>query len=262
MREVVKRRPIVGVVCDRFMADSHDVHGSKHSYLRALISISAVDPVLVPATELMVSTDGYLDILDGLLFPGGASDVDPARYGGLSASQSLIDRDRDHVALHLFQGAARRSMPFLAICRGCQEMNVAFGGTLFEDIRLYGYSEVHLEKADEDIPTRYRYKHDVSLATGGILSRLAGSDHAHVNSLHRQGIAKIAPPLFVEAMSPDGLVEACSLPGNHFALGVQWHPEVLTGTDRVSKALFEALGDSCRHYSHEKKQGSVGGDKE
>ncbi|MEM5371165.1 gamma-glutamyl-gamma-aminobutyrate hydrolase family protein [Paraburkholderia azotifigens] len=243
-------RPLVGVVCDRFFASEHDLHSAKHSYVRALMSGANVNPVLIPATRDIDVFDGYLDAVSGLLFPGGASNVEAHRYGGHAADDMHVDPDRDHVALTLMQGAAARGMPMLAICRGFQEMNVAFGGTLHTDIHASGHSVDHLEDLSDDLPTRYRYRHEVEIAPAGILSTLAHAPRVRVNSLHRQGAAALAPRLVVEARAPDGLVEAFRVGEHAFALGVQWHPEAMLEDDALSRALFEAFGASCRRYRH------------
>ena len=249
MRIHVSGRPLVGIVCDRFFVGEHDLHSAKHSYVRALMSCSRVSPVLIPATEDIGTVEDYLDGITGLLFPGGASNVDPSRYGGESVSEMLVDPNRDHVALALMRRAAARGMPFFAICRGFQEMNVAFGGTLHTDIHAAGHMADHLEDPSEDLETRYRYKHDVDLAAGGKLAQFSGAHRVRVNSLHRQGVSEMASPLRIEARSPDGLIEAYRLEGHDFAIGVQWHPEVSAASDAMSRALFEAFGESCRRYA-------------
>jgi putative glutamine amidotransferase len=257
MSDARRGRPVVGVVCDRFFAGEHDLHGAKHSYVRALMSGANVNPVLIPATRDIDAVDSYLDAVSGLLFPGGASNVEAHQYGEHASVDMLVDPDRDHVALALMRAAAARGMPILAICRGFQEMNVAFGGTLHTDIHACGHSADHLEDLSEDLRTRYRYRHDVELAPAGILSTLADTQRVRVNSLHRQGAAALAPRLAVEARAPDGLIEAYRVDGQAFALGVQWHPEVMLEHDALSRALFEAFGASCRRYRHESAQAAV-----
>ncbi|GJH33656.1 gamma-glutamyl-gamma-aminobutyrate hydrolase family protein [Paraburkholderia hospita] len=241
-------RPLVGVVCDRYFVGEHDQHGAKHSYVRALMFNANVSPVLIPASREIEAAEPYLDGVSGLLFPGGASNVEAHRYGGETGRDILADPDRDHVALNLMRAAAARGMPMLAICRGFQEMNVAFGGTLHTDIQASGLSQDHLEDLAEDLPTRYRYRHDVELTPAGMLSTLAHAQCVRVNSLHRQGVDMLAPRLVVEARAPDGLIEAYRLNGHDFALGVQWHPEVMTQHDALSHSIFEAFGASCRRY--------------
>ena len=228
-------RPLVGVVCDRFFVGECDLHSAKHSYIRALMTGSSVSPVLIPASRDIDTIDGYLDAVSGLLFPGGASNVEARQYGGHADTRMLVDPDRDYVALALMRGAAARGMPILAICRGFQEMNVAFGGTLHKDIRASGHSEDHLEDLEGDLPERYRYRHEVELAASGALHALARMQRVRVNSLHRQGVAALGPPLVVEARAPDGLIEAYRLNGHDFALGVQWYPEVMLQSDALSR---------------------------
>jgi len=236
-------RPLVGVVCDRFFAGEHDLHSAKHSYVHALMMGANVSPVLIPATRGIETFDSYLDAVSGLLFPGGASNVEAHQYGGDAVDGMLVDPER--------------GMPMLAICRGFQEMNVAFGGKLHTDIHASGHSADHLEDLSEDLYTRYRYRHEVEIAPAGMLSTLANAPRVRVNSLHRQGVASLAPGLVVEARAPDGLIEACRLEGHAFALGVQWHPEVMLEHDALSRALFEAFGASCRRYRHASDQAAA-----
>lgn len=243
-------KPLVGVVCDRFFVGDYDLHSAKHSYVRALMTCANVSPVLIPASRDIESVTDYLDGVSGLLFPGGASNVESMRYGAVADADMLVDPDRDHVALELMRGAAARGMPLLGICRGFQEMNVAFGGTLHPDIHASGHSEDHLEDLSEDLLTRYRYRHEIELVDDGALSKLAGgAQRVRVNSLHRQGVAKLGARLAVEARAPDGLIEAIRLAGPAFALGVQWHPEAMVASDALSRALFESFGASCRRYA-------------
>ncbi|BBU32242.1 gamma-glutamyl-gamma-aminobutyrate hydrolase (plasmid) [Burkholderia sp. THE68] len=243
-------KPMVGVVCDRFFVGEYDLHSAKHSYVRALMTCAQVSPVLIPASRDVEAVADYLDGVSGLLFPGGASNVEARLYGGADDAEMLVDPDRDHVALELMRGAAARGMPLLGICRGFQEMNVAFGGTLHPDIHASGHSEDHLEDKREALLERYRYRHEIELADDGALVTLAGgARRVRVNSLHRQGVARLAPRLAVEARAPDGLIEAIRLEGHPFALGVQWHPEAMVASDALSRALFEAFGASCRRYA-------------
>jgi putative glutamine amidotransferase len=248
MSAAQRDRPLVGLVCDRFFVGEHDLHSAKDSYVRALISCANVSPVLIPASREIDAPDAYLGAMSGLLFPGGASNVETHRYGGEANEAMLVDPDRDHVALALIRGAAARDMPMLAICRGFQEMNVAFGGTLHTDLHASGHSADHLEDPAETLLARYRYRHEVELTPGGVLSTLANGHRARVNSLHRQGVATLAPRLVVEARAPDGLIEAYRLDQHDFALGVQWHPEAMTEIDALSRSLFETFGASCRRY--------------
>jgi putative glutamine amidotransferase len=242
-------KPLVGMVCDRFFVGEHDLHSAKQSYVRALIACARVNPVLIPASRDIESVSDYLDGLSGLLFPGGASNVETRQYGGAADNAMLVDPDRDHVALELMRGAADRGMPLLGICRGFQEMNVAFGGTLHGDIHAAGHSDDHLEDPSEALIMRYRYRHEIELVDHGTLSMLTGgARRVRVNSL----IVRAWPRSARDSRwkrAPDGLVEAIRLDGHPFALGVQWHPEAMTASDALSRALFESFGEGCRYYA-------------
>jgi len=245
---IIAQRPLVGIVCDRFFVGDHDQHGVKESYRRALAQVSQVTPVLIPATEDVSDFRPYLAHVCGLLLPGGASNVAPARYGSAEPAGFLLDPARDHVALALIRHAAALDMPMLAICRGFQEMNVAFGGTLQANIYDRGHSPEHREDLSEHLSTRYRYKHAVRLPEDSRLGAWISGTNARVNSLHVQGIDTLGAGLDVEAIAADGLVEAIHVCAARFAMGVQWHPEVTADSDALSHALFTRFGDACRHY--------------
>lgn len=242
-------RPLVGIVCDRFFVGDHDLHSVKESYRRALSQVAAVTPVLIPAAEDIADLTPYLGAVSGLLFPGGASNVAPGLYGGAEPAAFLVDPARDHVAMQLIRGAVSRGMPILAICRGFQEINVAFGGTLHPNIYDAGHATDHREDPTESMAERYRYKHRVALASDGLLRNWARDETALVNSLHTQGIRTLGQGLAVEATHGDGLIEAIRVDGAPFAIGVQWHPEVTASVDPLSQSLFTRFGDACRHYA-------------
>lgn len=242
-------RPLVGVICDRFFVGDHDLHSVKESYRRALAQVSQVAPVFIPAVEDPDDLAPYLAAVSGLLFPGAASNVAPGHYGGDEPAAFLLDPARDNVSLQLIRRATGIGMPMLAICRGFQELNVAFGGTLHPNIYDAGHSTDHREDLSEEMALRYRYKHTVSLAMDGVLGGWIGQPHASVNSLHTQGVRTLGNGLAVEASAGDGLVEAIRVKDADFAVGVQWHPEVTADSDPLSRALFMHFGDACRRYA-------------
>jgi putative glutamine amidotransferase len=164
-------RPLAGIVCGRFFVGEHDSHSAKHSHISALTSVSEASPVVIPASQGLNDLDPYINGLCRLLFPSAASNVDAQRYSKPSLTTSLVDQARDHIALRLMRMATSCGMPFLAICRGFQEMNVAFGGTLDSNAYASGDSDDHRELLEEDLVTRYRYKHEVTLAEDGILAK-------------------------------------------------------------------------------------------
>jgi len=140
-----------------------------------------------------------------------------------------------------------RGVPLLAVCRGHQELNVALGGTLHQNLaKVAGYHS-NLETKDDPLETQYGPSHPVSLMDGGLLRKLAGTDSVMVNSLHAQGIAKLADGVTVEAVADDGLIEAFSVDSAEgFNLSVQWHPEWQVTKNEFSMAIFKAFGDACR----------------
>jgi putative glutamine amidotransferase len=166
----------------------------------------------------------------------------------------LHDPHRDAVTLPLANRALETGVPLLAVCRGFQELNVALGGTLHQKVHEVSGYHNHLENKDDPLDVQYGPSHPVHLAEGSLLRELAGSDTAMVNSLHSQGVAKLASGVSVEAVADDGLIEAFRVdeaPG--FALAVQWHPEWMVMENEFSKAIFKAFGDACRAHAGQRR---------
>ncbi len=236
---------IVGVPACTIDHRGHIQHATPARYGAALMGGAGAIPLMIaPIGE---SALALLDRMDGLLLNGSPSNVAPARYG---AEQDLTpdrhDPPRDATTLPLLRAALDRGMPVLAICRGLQEINVALGGTLHQQVQdLPGRLDHRGGPGDMD--TRYAPKHTVSLSGG--LARLLGSE-LRVNSLHEQAIDRAAEPLIVEALAPDGTIEGVRVASaSGFAYGVQWHPEWRYAEDQASLALFRAFGDACRTYA-------------
>jgi putative glutamine amidotransferase len=245
--------PLVGIVCDREMAaDGMQSHRAGSEYVAAVQGIGAL-PLLIPVTEPPPDIAALLVRLDGLLFTGAPSNVSPTLYGGPAPRPGTRqDPARDATGLALLKAAIDAGLPTLCICRGFQELNVVLGGTLAPHVHETPGRLDHREKPDAPPAEQYGPAHAVTLAPGGILAGLLApppdggkeskSAEVTVNSLHHQGIARLAPGLLAEAHAPDGLVEAASLPGARgFLLGVQWHPEWAAAHDPVSRAIFQAF---------------------
>jgi putative glutamine amidotransferase len=200
---------------------------------------------LIPAVGSRVDIRGLLDRLDGLLLTGSPSNVHPSQYGcEPSHPEILHDPERDATTLPLIREAVRRDLPVLAICRGIQELNVALGGTLHQRVHEVPGRLNHRSRRDSpDGP--YGPAHSVVLTAGGLLASLAGTEEIMVNSLHSQGIDRPAPGLRVEAVAPDGQIEAVALSGARFVVGVQWHPEYKVLENPFSRALFSAFAAAC-----------------
>ncbi|RZV35125.1 MAG: gamma-glutamyl-gamma-aminobutyrate hydrolase family protein [Chromatiales bacterium] len=241
-------KAIVGVPSDRREYGPHPFHMVGEKYLRALFETADVLPLMTPALADKVDIDELLARFDGIFLTGSYSNIEPHHYGGEPSEEgTLHDPHRDAVTLPLTKRALEEGVPLLAVCRGFQELNVALGGTLHQKVQeVPGYNN-HLENKDDPLDVQYGPSHSVSLPENGLLYALLGSDTAMVNSLHEQGVAKLADGVTVEAVADDGLIEAFrvdDVPG--FALAVQWHPEWKATENEFSKVIFRAFGDACR----------------
>ncbi|NKJ50460.1 gamma-glutamyl-gamma-aminobutyrate hydrolase [Burkholderia sp. SG-MS1] len=245
----MRNKPLVGISADRTMLGAHLSHVVGEKYIAAIVDGSQALAMLLPALGERQSAEDVLPIVDGLLFTGSYSNVEPHRYGGHpSAPGTLHDAARDATTLPLMRAALAAGVPVLAICRGFQEMNVVFGGSLHQSVHAVAGMNDHRENKHDELDAQYAASHSITLMRGGLLQRLAGNAHeARVNSLHGQGIERLGVGLTAEAIAPDGLIEALSVnDACAFALGVQWHPEWKYADDPLSTAIFRTFGDACR----------------
>ena len=254
------RLPIVGIPCDRKKVGDHAFHMVGEKYIEAVRDGSGALPLLIPVLVPPLSPDEVLAGVDGLLFTGSTSNVAPHRYGGAPPRRhTLLDEARDATAIELMRAAEAAGVPMLCICRGFQELNVAFGGTLHQHLHeVQGFTDHRAGDRKESVEEQYGPIHDVRVVPGGMLTELLPDippgGAFRVNSLHGQGIDRLAPPLRIEAEAPDGAIEAVSMdaaPG--FLLGVQWHPEWKHADNPVSRAIFAAFGDALRTRARQRK---------
>lgn len=248
-------KPVIAVPSDRRILDPHPSHTTGEKYLKAITDGANGIPIIVPSMAAEIDVDEILDRIDGIALTGSYSNVEPHHYGGdVAGEDGFHDPHRDAMTLPLALRALAKGVPLLAVCRGHQELNVALGGTLHQDVaEVPGYHS-HLENKSDPLEVQYGPSHPVSLVEGGLLSSLAGSDSILVNSLHAQGIAKLADGVAVEAVADDGLIEAFRVdtaPG--FNLSVQWHPEWRVTENDFSMAIFKAFGDACRARAAERQ---------
>lgn len=244
----MQRKPVIGVPADRRVLEPHPFHMVGEKYLKALVEASGALPLLVPAMAEALDLDEVLAQLDGVFLTGSYSNVEPHHYEGEpSEAGTLHDPHRDAITLPLARRALATGVPLLAVCRGFQELNVALGGTLHQKVHEVPGFHNHLENKDDPLDVQYGPSHPVTLVEGGKLRQWLGADTAMVNSLHAQGVARLARGVTVEAVADDGLVEAFSVDdAQGFALAVQWHPEWRATENELSKSIFKAFGDACR----------------
>ena len=248
-------KPLVGVPSDRRLYGVHPFHMVGEKYLRALIEGSDVLPLMTPVLAQDVDTHELLAQFDGIFLTGSYSNVEPHHYGGApSAEGTLHDPFRDAVTLPLARRALDEGVPLLAVCRGFQELNVVLGGTLHQKVHeVPGYHN-HLEDSNDPLDVQYGPAHPVTLVEGGLLRQLMGREEAMVNSLHAQGIARLADGVSVEAIADDGLIEAFRVDDvDGFALAVQWHPEWQVLQNELSTVIFKAFGDACRERANRRQ---------
>jgi putative glutamine amidotransferase len=244
-------KPLVGVVSDRRQIDAaHYFHMIGEKYLHALADAADVYPVGLPSLADGFDLVEILGRLDGLFLPGSPSNLEPKHYRGDSSKPGTWhDPERDIAALPLIPAAVESGLPLFAVCRGFQEMNVAYGGTLHQLVHEVPGYRMHKENPDDPLEVQYGPSHTVSFARGGLLEDITGHAGATVNSLHSQAVDRIADGLIVEATAEDGLVEAFVVKdAPAFALGIQWHPEWQVSANEESTAIFRAFGDACRKY--------------
>ncbi len=248
------RKPLVGIICDVRMMGQHPFHVAGDKYIRAVEQCADVLPVLLPAFGGSISNDEIIAHFDGFLFTGSPSNIEPHHYGKPQAkADDFNDPQRDATSLTLIPALINAGVPVFGICRGFQEMNVAYGGSLHQEVhRVEGFND-HREDKEAALDIQYGPAHDVLLEKGGMLARIIGQDRIVVNSVHGQGIDRLAHNFAVEARALDGLVEAYSVrDASTFALAVQWHPEWKAKDNPDSVKIFHAFGEACRQRRQQK----------
>lgn len=240
-------RPAIGVLCCNEVVD-RPVQVVASRFVEPLTRLSDAIVFLVPALGGLGDLEGFVARLDGLLLTGSRSHVAPHRYGGEATTVEGLDEDRDAVALSLSDRMIEAGRPVFGICRGFQEINVLFGGTLSAEV----CSGRHMRgAAGEPYEAQFGHAHDVSLTADGRLAAAIGERRLSVTSVHEQGVERLGAGLAIEAVATgDGLIEGISArPCDGDVVGVQWHPEWDVATSAPSRAFFAMIGRSLRGES-------------
>lgn len=241
-------KPVVLIPACNRLYGHHVYHMAGKKYADA-VRLAGCQPLIVPSAA-PDELEALLAFAHGVLLTGSPSNVHPSHFAEDVLDPSLpLDPDRDAWTLPLIPKAIERGMPLFAICRGFQEVNVALGGSLHQAVHKVGRYNDHRENEDLSVDEQYEPVHPVDVAAGGLLARILDVPRFQVNSLHGQGVNRLAPNLRVEATAPDGLVEAFSVErATGFLLAVQWHPEWHAEENPISCQLFKAFGDAARTY--------------
>ena len=236
------RKPVIGITTNLAAAENTVMTGLFRAfvgadYIQSVVRAGGIPLLLPPVMDPALAYD-QLAAVDGLILSGGA-DINPLLFGEEPIEQlGTVDDCRDRFELELARLAAELKKPVLGICRGVQVLNVAYGGTLFQDL---GQIEGGCIKHSQSTTYRDSVTHTVTVEPGSALADILGAETVPVNSFHHQSLKAVAPGLYVAARSQDGVIEAVESRGEHFVLGIQWHPELLTEKYPAMLALFEAL---------------------
>jgi putative glutamine amidotransferase len=252
------KRPVIGVIGNTYLAENRFPSqrvGEKN--LKAIVDITGALPLMFAGCPELTDVGALLDTVDGILLTGGRANVHPSRFGvEPDPKHEPYDERRDATALAVAEACVARGVPLFGICRGLQEMSVAFGCTLHPEIReLPGRVNHRMPRLENgeihpDHNVIFADRHDVHLTPGGTFAKLYGRETIRVNSLHGQGILNVDCRVIVEGVADDGTIEAIRIadaPG--FALGVQWHAEYDPQTNPVNRTIFEAFGEAVKAYA-------------
>ncbi|MEQ1806399.1 MAG: gamma-glutamyl-gamma-aminobutyrate hydrolase family protein [Burkholderiaceae bacterium] len=241
-------KPFVLVpACNRMVGD-HPFHIAGRKYLDA-VRLAGCQGFVVPSLDA-ADFDDILDAADGVFLTGSPSNVHPSHFGEAVHNAELpLDVMRDDWTLPLIPKILARGIPLFAICRGFQETNVALGGSLYQAVQDVPGRNDHRAAKGTPAEVQYALAHPVDIVPGGALAGIVGTEPIQVNSVHGQGVNRLADGLRVEALAPDGLVEAFTVDAaKGFNLCVQWHPEWQAASNPVSMKLLKAFGAACEVY--------------
>ena len=246
------KRPVIGIIGNHYtIEDRYSVHATGDMNSCAISCVANCMPLIVPSDPAMVTVDELLETCDGFLLTGGRPNVHPQEYGEPETeAHGAFDRARDQITLPLIRACVERGQPFLGLCRGFQEVNVAMGGTLHPEIRDLPGRDNHRMPPEGTLEEQFALRHQVAFTPGGVFHRLVGAECVMTNTLHGQGICAPGPMIVVDGRADDGTPEALYVDGaKGFTLSVQWHPEYNAQNDPVSRPLFEGFGEAARAWA-------------
>lgn len=223
----------------------------------AVADVAGGMPLIIPADPRYVSVEELLAMCDGFLLTGGRPNVHPSEYGEEETpAHGCFERGRDAITLPLIRACVERGQPFLGICRGFQEVNVAMGGSLYPEIRDLPGRMNHRMPPDGSIEEKFALRHTVRFTTGGVFHQLVGAPEVMTNTLHGQGVNRPGQHIVIDGYAPDGTPEALYVEGaKGFTLSVQWHPEWNASGDPVSRPLFTAFGAAALDFAQARRRG-------
>jgi putative glutamine amidotransferase len=248
MTETSAQRPVLGIICCNREIEGQDAQSVMTRYLLSSLKYADASGLLIPAMPEFMDAHDVMRRLDGLFLTGTPSNLDPKRYDDLADdAPGPFDPSRDEMTSRLIQAALNLSKPVFGICRGFQELNVAFGGTLRRDMAVHPALIPHHAPDDLPFDELFNHIHPVHLAPDGLLKKAYKQDALDVVSVHYQGVDKLGAGLSVEATAPDGVIEAVSAQVNGAqVLAVQWHPEWRAEENPQSQLFFELMGRALR----------------
>lgn len=248
-------RPVVGIISNSFLLnETYPAHGGGTMNFEAVSGVSDCLGMLIAADPRFSCVEELLEICDGFLLTGGRPNVHPEEYGEAETpAHGAFDRARDAITLPLVRACVDRGQPFLGICRGFQEVNVAMGGSLYPEIRDLPGRMNHRMPPNGTLEEKFALRHRVRLLEGGAFQKLFGAPEVMTNTLHGQGIKRPGERIVVEGWAPDGTPEAIRVrDAKGFTMAVQWHPEWDAANDPVSRPLFTAFGKAVHDWAARK----------
>lgn len=245
----IKKRPIIGVIAHTKQFGGWNCYSAHKKYILPL-NRNDVTSVLIPAHDDKNFYKSIADRLDGFVFTGARSNIHPEHYNGvIDERYGPFDTERDTMSFAFFEAMLKAEKPFLAICRGLQDLNVFMGGTLIQSLPDTDSKVKHHILNYETLEQAYKNRHEITVAKKTPLHSILGVNECDVNSVHRQGINALGKDLVANATAPDGLIEAVSIKNyKTFGMGVQWHPEYDFAWDDNSAKLYQAFSKSAFEY--------------